>query len=88
MTRHRPAIRREIAETPEGEAYVHRLRCGCSPEPLAEDRYAFELREVLEAHLAEVTPPEAERCRDPKRHRTKPHDRCALCADQMALPGL
>ncbi|MFE0270510.1 hypothetical protein ACFWZ7_26190 [Nocardiopsis alba] len=31
--------------------------------------------------------PVADRCREPRRHRTPDTERCALCADQMPLPG-
>lgn len=31
--------------------------------------------------------PESDRCREPKRHRTPDTQRCALCADQLPLPG-
>ncbi|MBB6001352.1 hypothetical protein HNR25_005183 [Streptomonospora salina] len=88
MTRHRPVVRRRIGATDEGEAYLYRAvcgGCGWSGTDHPAHLYATDDRD---AHLVEVTPPEEERCRQPKRHRSAPHDRCALCADQLALPGL
>ncbi|MFD0776729.1 hypothetical protein ACFQZ2_22585 [Streptomonospora algeriensis] len=86
MTRHRPVVRSRIGATDEGEAFLYRAVCGCgwsSPERLARREAA----EDCEAHLTETAPPEV-RCREPKKHRSDPRDRCALCADQLALPGL
>ena len=74
-TRHRPAIRRRIGATDEGDAYLYRAVCGCgwaSPEHLLR----FEAADDRDTHLSEVAPPENERCRQPKKHRSAAHDRC------------
>ena len=84
--RHRPKVRRWREETSQGEAWCYQVRCPCGEE--FDEHYAKRLAETdKNAHLTEVAPPAAERCRDPKKHRCQPHDRCPLCADQIALPG-
>lgn len=84
--KHRPRIDRSEELTPEGSAWVFRVRCGCGLTGQALFRKC-EAKEERAAHLAEVTPPESEQCRDPKRHGCRPHDRCPVCADQLPLPG-
>lgn len=83
--RHRPQITHAIEDTPEGESVVYRVRCCDLQGP-----YYFRYRDAevdLEQHLAAVAPPQDKTCREPKKHRSKPHDWCALCIDQEPLPG-
>ncbi|MEV2279221.1 hypothetical protein AB0I72_26950 [Nocardiopsis sp. NPDC049922] len=84
--RHRPRVRRWREETSQGLAWCYTVRCSCGTE--FGEHYAKRLAETDKAkHLIEVRPPADQRCRDPKKHRTQPHDRCPVCADQLTLPG-
>lgn len=87
MTRHRPEIHRWPEDTPEGEAWCYQVRCECGHRGARHYARRSAAAERLE-HLAEVSPPRSERCRDPRRHRMRSWDRCPLCADQPALPGM
>ena len=84
--KHRPKVRRWREDTSQGEAWCYQVRCSCGTE--FDEHYAKRLADNDKGrHLIDVAPPVAERCREPKKHRCQPHDRCPLCADQMALPG-
>ncbi|MBV2367112.1 hypothetical protein [Streptomonospora nanhaiensis] len=85
--RHRPTIARWREETSQGEAWCYQARCSCGVEM---DEHYARGRAVRDRdeHLAEVAPPPAERCRAPRAHGSRSWDRCPLCVDQLALPGL
>ncbi|RCV49755.1 hypothetical protein [Marinitenerispora sediminis] len=92
---HRPDVRQRLVETAQGETWALRMECphpDCEPGPAhaGVSRQAMARAEAdVEAHRQEVAPPEGERCRDPRRHRTRQWwDHCTLCADQLALPGM
>ncbi|PWV44558.1 hypothetical protein [Nocardiopsis sp. L17-MgMaSL7] len=88
-TKHRPQVRRTHEMTPDGFAWVYRVHCSPGCDTGFEPRFAKNAAAAdrLE-HLEEVAPPASERCRDPHKHRTRPHDHCPLCAGQLPLPGL
>lgn len=67
---------------------VYRLVCGCGFEGPARTRMT-NLRGDVTAHLVAVSPvPQDERCTQPTAHRRRPWERCALCADQLVMPGM
>ncbi|MCY9787945.1 hypothetical protein KIK06_29115 [Nocardiopsis sp. EMB25] len=86
--RHRPHVgRADVEDTPEGEALVWRVQCACGTTA-ATAHYSFlDATNAAEDHKAAVAPPESKQCREPLKHRTRWHDHCALCLDQMPLPG-
>jgi hypothetical protein len=84
--KHRPKVSRWREETSEGEAWCYRVVCPCGEE--FGEHYAKKLAVSDQLkHRMDVAPPVSERCRDPKKHRMQPHDRCPVCADQLVLPG-
>ena len=87
MIKHRPKIEAHHEDTEEGEALVYRVACACGdqfPGHFARtDAVA-----VRDNHRSLVAPPESERCRSPKVHRTRWWDACPLCTDQLVLPFL
>lgn len=85
--RHRPRVERWSEETSQGEAWCYGVRCEC--DAVFDEYYAKRLAEAERLrHLMDVAPPVSERCRDPKKHRLRGWDRCAVCADQLPLPGM
>lgn len=81
---HRPRIERHQEETTEGLAWCYRLACSCGEE--FDEHYAKSRAAAdRDAHLSEVAPPDDERCRQPKAHKTRSWDHCPLCADQLPL---
>ncbi|WP_150246161.1 hypothetical protein [Nocardiopsis quinghaiensis] len=82
--RHNPKVERHQEETSQGLAWVYQVRCTCGEE--FDEYYAKQLAEQdKHRHLGKVAAPPAERCREPKKHRMRPHERCALCAGQLSL---
>jgi len=89
--RHRPRLIHEAEVLlADGWTSAWRVRCSCEhagphrpgrpgKRQAAADR---------DAHLDAVAPPEGERCRDTRAHRTRWWDACPVCAHQMVLPGM
>lgn len=87
MTRHRPRVARWQEETSQGLAWCYQMQCECGIE--ADEHYTKRFAAAdRAAHRDEVAPPRSQRCRQPTTHRMQWWDRCPLCADQLALPGL
>ncbi|HLU96339.1 MAG TPA: hypothetical protein VKZ89_05810 [Thermobifida alba] len=89
--RHRPRLlREEEVWLAEGWTPAWRVRCSCGLQgPHRPGRAGKRRAEAdRDAHLQAVAPPEGQRCRDLRAHRTRWWDTCPVCAHQMALPGM
>lgn len=90
--RHRPRLAyTEEVLLAEGWTPAWRVRCTCGLDGPHRPggRTGKRLAEAdLARHLEAVAPPEDQRCRDPRDHRTTWWDPCPVCAHQLALPGL
>jgi hypothetical protein len=77
-------VRRWREETSQGETWAYQVVCSCTHT--GAEHYTKRLAQNDRSrHLMDVAAPREERCRDPKRHGCQPHDRCAVCAHQLAL---
>ncbi|WP_017596417.1 hypothetical protein [Nocardiopsis potens] len=89
--RHRPRLlHEEEVRLADGWTSAWRVRCTCGLQgPHRPGRPGKRAAEAdREEHLQSVAPPQSERCRDLRSHRTTWWDACPVCAHQMALPGM